>query len=266
MAARAEAARHRRRLQTGIGAGVAVLVLLVGSIWLITSLTKDDKKKASASASPSASAAPLACQWSPVVDPSANPKPSPAPATVDVGMPSTTTPAQTGTEVMSIAFGQGTVKVLVDRAKTPCSAANFEYLAGKNFFNDSKCHRMFDGMLQCGDPTAKGPGYRTTDGQGGPSYRYADENLPTDQRPPYPKGTVALANSGPNTNGSQFFIIYKDVQLQPSYTVLGTVIEGLDVVEKIGAAGHDGAFDPSPGGGHPKTEAVIKSVAVAPAS
>jgi peptidyl-prolyl cis-trans isomerase B (cyclophilin B) len=264
MAARAEAARRRRRLQAGIGAGAAVLVLLVGTVWLVSSLSDDGNGSAAPAASTSASAAALSCQWTPVVNPSATPAPSPGPNVKDVGLPPTD-PPRTGTQIMTINFGQGPVKVALNLAKTPCAAASFKYLASKDFFNDSKCHRMFDGMLQCGDPSAKGPGYRKTDGTGGPSYRFADENLPTDMRPPYPKGTVALANSGPNSNGSQFFIIYKDVQLQPQYTVLGTVTEGLDVVEKIGAAGHDGAFDPQPGGGHPKTEAIIKSLTVADA-
>jgi peptidyl-prolyl cis-trans isomerase B (cyclophilin B) len=265
MTARAEAARRRRQRHAAIGAGAAALVLLVGGIFLVKALNHG--KKGTAAPAPSASAQALTCQWTPIVDPSATPKPSPAPNVKDVGTPPTN-PPRTGTEVLTINFGQGPVKVTMNLAKTPCTSASFAYLASKDFFNDSKCHRMFDGMLQCGDPSAKGPGYRKTDGTGGPGYRFADENLPTDMKPAYPKGTVAMANSGANTNtnGSQFFIIYKDVALDPSYTVLGTVIDGLDVVEKIGEAGHDGAYDPQPGGGHPKTEAVIKSITVTPAS
>jgi peptidyl-prolyl cis-trans isomerase B (cyclophilin B) len=125
---------------------------------------------------------------------------------------------------------------------------------------------MFPGMLQCGDPTAKGKGYRKTDGTGGPSYRYANENLPTNELPPYPAGVVALANSGADTNGSQFFFIYQDVQLQPDYTVLGKVTNGLDNIKKATAAGDDGAFDPQPGGGHPKSDVEIKTVTVAPSA
>jgi peptidyl-prolyl cis-trans isomerase B (cyclophilin B) len=118
-------------------------------------------------------------------------------------------------------------------------------------------------MLQCGDPNAKGKGYRESDGTGGPTYSFADENLPTNERPAYPAGVMAMANSGPNTNGSQFFFIYQDVQLQPAYTVVGKIApEGLKVLAEATKAGHDGAFDPQPGGGHPKSEVIIKDVKV----
>ncbi|NHW87730.1 peptidylprolyl isomerase, partial [Escherichia coli] len=79
-------------------------------------------------------------------------------------------------------------------------------------------------VLQCGDPSATGDGWRDTDGTGGPSYRMAEENLPTDKRPPYPAGVIAMANSGqPSSSGSQFFIVYGDSPLDPNYTVLGTI-------------------------------------------
>ena len=100
--------------------------------------------------------------------------------------------------------------------------ASFRYLAGRHFFDGTRCHRLTTTdifVLQCGDPTATG--------QGGPTYQYDDENLPP-QSPGdtattvYPRGTVAMANSGPDTNGSQFFIAYRDSTLQPHYTVFGT--------------------------------------------
>jgi peptidyl-prolyl cis-trans isomerase B (cyclophilin B) len=122
---------------------------------------------------------------------------------------------------------------------------------------------MFPGMLQCGDPSAKGKGYRESDGTGGPSYRYANEYLPANERPAYPAGVVALANSGPDSNGSQFFFIYQDVELQPDYTIVGKVdAAGLEVIKKATAKGHDGAFDPQPGGGHPKNDIDIKTLTV----
>jgi peptidyl-prolyl cis-trans isomerase B (cyclophilin B) len=108
-------------------------------------------------------------------------------------------------------------------------------------------------VLQCGDPSGTG--------SGGPTYRFADENLPTDRRPAYPAGAVAMANSGqPGTNGSQFFIVYKDSELPPQYTAFGQVIEGLDIVKQVADAGTDGAFDPNPGGGHPKKQITITSL------
>jgi len=75
-----------------------------------------------------------------------------------------------------------------------------------------------------------------------------------------------MANAGENTNGSQFFFVYKDSELQPQYTLLGKVVEGLDIVKKIAEAGDDGAFEPNPGGGHPKTELKFDSVTVTPAT
>ena len=86
-------------------------------------------------------------------------------------------------------------------------------------------------MLQCGDPTGTGTG--------GPGYQFQDENLTATAVTggTYPAGTVAMANSGPDTNGSQFFLVYKDSQLPPSYTPFGTITGGLDVLQKIAAAG-----------------------------
>ena len=78
-------------------------------------------------------------------------------------------------------------------------------------------------MLQCGDPLAKADGKNPADGQGGPGYRFADENL---QGAKYTRGVVAMANSGANTNGSQFFIVFGDLQLPPNYTPFGTVKRG----------------------------------------
>jgi peptidyl-prolyl cis-trans isomerase B (cyclophilin B) len=170
----------------------------------------------------------------------------------------------TGTDTLTMDTTLGAITATVDKSKAPCTAAAFEYLAGKKFWDGTKCHRMFPGMLQCGDPNAKGEGYRETDGMGGPTFRYANENLPTDEVPPYPAGVVALANSGPDTNGSQFFFIYEDVQLSPDYTVLGKVTSGLENLKKATEAGHDSAFEPSPGGGHPNSNIEIKSITVTP--
>jgi peptidyl-prolyl cis-trans isomerase B (cyclophilin B) len=71
-----------------------------------------------------------------------------------------------------------------------------------------------------------------------------------------------MANAGPGTNGSQFFIVYKDSPFPPNYTLFGTVTAGLDIVQQVGAAGDDGAYNPSPGGGHPKKEVTIQSLTV----
>ena len=102
-------------------------------------------------------------------------------------------------------------------------------------------------MLQCGDPAGSG--------SGGPGYSFGDE---LDKNGKYTKGVLAMANSGPNTNGSQFFIVYKDTQLAPNYTIFGTVTKGLDVVENVAKGGTASGDD-----GKPKTPISLKTVTVA---
>jgi peptidyl-prolyl cis-trans isomerase B (cyclophilin B) len=253
MAERAATAKKRRQWQVSIGAGVAVLVLAVGVVLLVNVAGDDD----STAAGSEASAGPVNCVWNEV------PKEERTPTTKDVGVPPTTTPANTGTKTMTVETNFGKVNINMDLSKSPCASESFSFLAGKKFFDGTKCHRMFPGMLQCGDPSAKGKGYRESDGTGGPSYRYANEYLPANERPAYPAGVVALANSGPDSNGSQFFFIYQDVELQPDYTIIGKVDPaGLKVIKKATEKGHDGAFDPSPGGGHPKNDIDIKTLTV----
>jgi peptidyl-prolyl cis-trans isomerase B (cyclophilin B) len=107
-------------------------------------------------------------------------------------------------------------------------------LANAGYFDKSLCHRLTTQglfVLQCGDPTLTGAGSPT--GWKG----YADENLPKAGAKNYPAGTVAMANSGVNTNGSQFFLVYADTQLGPNYTIWGKVTKGLDLLKKIGAVG-----------------------------
>jgi peptidyl-prolyl cis-trans isomerase B (cyclophilin B) len=262
MAARAEAAQRRRRTRT-IVAGTVAGVVVVGAIVFIAVANSGDSKKSAKpnpSASPSASASDSSCVYRPLIDPSASatgPAPSLPAGVKEVGKPDPNVP-RTGKEVMTITTGQGVIKIEMDLTKVPCTAGSFAYLASKKFFDNTKCHRLVPsiGALQCGDPTG--------DGTGGPTYRFKDENLPTNHRPAYPVGVVAMANAGADTNGSQFFFVYKDSDLQPQYTVVGKITEGLDVIQKIGEAGDDGAFEPNPGGGHPKVDVVIKSLTVTP--
>jgi peptidyl-prolyl cis-trans isomerase B (cyclophilin B) len=105
-------------------------------------------------------------------------------------------------------------------------------------------------VLQCGDPTATG--------SGGPGYTFADENLAGAK---YPAGTVAMANGGPNTNGSQFFLVYKNsTGLQPKYSPFGTIVSGLNIIQNVAKAGSDNAT--APGDGHPKRKVTIESVTI----
>ncbi|MEV4558067.1 peptidylprolyl isomerase [Kitasatospora sp. NPDC049285] len=132
----------------------------------------------------------------------------------------------------------GKVSFSLDAAKAPHTVNSFAFLAGEKFWDGTKCHRLTtDGIfvLQCGDPTGTG--------SGGPGYQFTDENL---TGATYPAGTVAMANSGANTNGSQFFLVYKDTQLPPNYTPFGKITAGLDVLQKIAAAGVQGGGTDGP--------------------
>ena len=119
-----------------------------------------------------------------------------------------------------VTTNKGEFTIVLDQAKAPLTTNNFVTLARYKYFDNTQCHRaILDFVVQCGDPTATG--------SGGPGYSFADE-LP--QAGEYKLGSIAMANSGPNTNGSQFFIITGDqgVTLPPSYTLFGQVTNGLD--------------------------------------
>ena len=248
MAERKAAARKRRRAQITVAAAAVFVLVVAGGVWAVVHFGGGDDE-------PATTAANATCSFSELPDDAKTPQ------VKDVGLPPGTVP-NTGTQIMNVNTSAGTIKVKMNRAEAPCIAANFAYLAEKSFYNDTKCHRAFEGMLQCGDPSAKGKGWRDTDGTGGPSYRFPDENLPINDKPAYPRGTMAMANSGENTNGSQFFFIYKDTELDGAqYAVVGTLDEAsLKVLDEIGKAGIDSAE----GVGHPKKEVVIKSVTLDP--
>ncbi|MFA5742862.1 MAG: peptidylprolyl isomerase [Candidatus Paceibacterota bacterium] len=120
---------------------------------------------------------------------------------------------------------EGDIKIQLNASATPITVNNFIYLARKGFYDNVIFHRVIAGfMIQGGDPTGTGAG--------GPGYKFNDEPV-TEQ---YKRGTIAMANAGANTNGSQFFIMHKDFSLAPNYIIFGQVIEGLDVVDKIAGA------------------------------
>ncbi|MFT4298617.1 MAG: peptidylprolyl isomerase [Aeromicrobium sp.] len=148
-------------------------------------------------------------------------------------------------DAMTISTNRGDIAVALDAQNAPCTVNSFVSLARQGYFDDTQCHRLVVGfVLQCGDPSATGTG--------GPGYRFADE-LTGDET--YPAGTLAMANAGPDTNGSQFFIVLEDASLPPDYTVFGTVDEaGLQVARDIAADGN------GPDGVAPASEVVITSV------
>jgi peptidyl-prolyl cis-trans isomerase B (cyclophilin B) len=277
---RRAAQARRQRLFTIIGAGVGVL-LVIGAVVATVLYFKKDSGTNTASAATSASAPQDA---PPAPGQPAAPKPLPAfaapaglgencqypaspdPAAKKATPPRTgkvpTDPAQVS---VSMTTNQGNIGLQLDNAKAPCTVNSFASLAQQGYFNDTTCHRLTTGeglsVLQCGDP--KG------DGSGGPGYQFANE-YPTDQYQPdspdlqnpviYPRGTLAMANAGPGTNGSQFFLVYKDSTLPPNYTAFGTIDQtGLATLDKIAAAGVDPASGQG-GDGKPKLPVQIKSI------
>ncbi|MDX3429953.1 MULTISPECIES: peptidylprolyl isomerase [unclassified Streptomyces] len=226
---REEARRRTRRLTVIIASSVAVVAVI--GVGAYVSLGGDDAKtSADAAASESPSATPSASESS---------VPEPA-MKID----------KKAKYSLSLKTSQGDIAIEMDAAKTPHTANSFKALADKGYFDDTKCHRLTtEGIfvLQCGDP--KG------DGTGGPGYTIPDENLTALGKADakgsvtYPAGTVAMANTGqPGTGGSQFFLVYKDTELSPSYTPFGTMDDaGLKAVKKVAAAGvADGAGDGAP--------------------
>ncbi|MER5611322.1 MULTISPECIES: peptidylprolyl isomerase [unclassified Streptomyces] len=236
---REEARRRTRRLTAVIASAVAVVAVIgVGSYLALDDDGKKDKADAAASADPSADASP---------SPSESKAPEPA-MKID----------KKAEYAMSLKTSQGDIKFTMDAAKTPHTTNSFKSLADKGFFDGTKCHRLTTQnifVLQCGDP--KG------DGTGGPGYTIPDENLTglgkagADGTVTYPAGVVAMANAGPQTGGSQFFLVYKDSKLPPNYTPFGTMDDAsLKVVKEIGAAGAEGG---APDGAPKKAVKITKA-------
>ncbi len=252
MAEKLEAARKRKQRLAIIGAAACVLLVAGGVIWLVTSSGGGDTNTATTNPS----AEPGNCVWTPD-DVAQNPD------LKDVGAPATGKAPATGTQTMTMTTSVGVIEIEVNTAKAPCTARSMTYLAGKNFFDNTKCHRIVtEGLhvLQCGDPAGKGTG--------GPTYKMAEENLPnfTDDLKNYPIGTVAMAKAQPpGTTGSQFFIVWGDTPLPGQYTVLGKVTKGLDLIQNAAKAG---AKDPETGAdatdGTPKTEVLIQKLTISP--
>ena len=182
-----------------------------------------------------------------------------APATVK----QPTSPDKKLAKTMTITTNCGVITIALDPA-APQTVTNLAPLARAKYFDGSFCHRLTtEGIyvLQCGDPSAQGSG------SPGSWQGYRDENLPANKILTYPAGTVAMANSGPNTNGSQFFLVYKDTTLPASYTVWGKIKTGLPLllrIEKVGAYKVDQTTNKAyyAGDGYPVQPIEIKSVSV----
>ena len=138
------------------------------------------------------------------------------------------------TAILTTNKGAITLEFYDDRA--PKTVENFVKLAKEGFYNGTRFHRVIKGfMIQGGDPLSKDLSMKDRWGMGGPGYSFADEIDPNSDlyKAGYQRGVLAMANSGPNTNGSQFFIMHQDYALPPSYTIFGRVTSGIDVVDAI---------------------------------
>ncbi|WP_420175328.1 peptidylprolyl isomerase [Luteococcus sp. OSA5] len=162
-----------------------------------------------------------------------------------VDPPSGENVADSGKLTASLTLDGAPVKLTLDREETPCTTHSFESLAKQGWFDDTRCHRLTDQgifVLQCGDPTgtgSAGPGY-TFDDELGLAKKLESVGTAADgtKLVNYRKGTVAMANAGPNTNGSQIFLVYEDSTLPPAYTVFGTMDDkSVEVLGKLAAQG-----------------------------
>jgi peptidyl-prolyl cis-trans isomerase B (cyclophilin B) len=168
--------------------------------------------------------------------------------------PPTTGVASSGTVTYVLSMTNGNVKIILDRAKAPCTINSFVSLADQGYFDDTKCHRLADSgifILQCGDPSGTG--------KGGPGYEFANE---TDGTESYTEGVVAMANGGPGSNGSQFFLVWADstsLDKKGDFTIFGEMDKASrDVVASMAAEGQDGR-NPD-GTGRPNNPSEIVSV------
>ena len=242
-AARRAAAETRRRRQRNAVLSALAAVAVVAVVVVAVLATRGGSAKSTntlAAATPTPTA-PSGCSY----------KKSGAAAKPVTGLPPSSGAHRAVTATLTT--NRGTVALVLDGAKAPCAVGSFAFLAEQKYFNGTPCPRLVTKgifVLQCGDPTGTG--------SGGPGYSFADENL---TGATYKAGTVAMANGGPGTNGSQFFLVYKDTQLPPSYTPFGRITKGLDAILKVAKGGDDGSN--SAGGGKPKLRVTISKVTVA---
>ncbi len=252
---RVQRAARRRRINlivSIIGALAVIAVVVV----VVVATTDDSSTPAAKSGTPSATS-PATSPASSATSPTAKVVAYPCTwkktgtAAKAVKVPPTTKPSRKGTVAVSVGTTQGPMTFTLNRANAPCAVESFLSLAGQKYFDKTSCHRLTSSstlhVLQCGDPTGTG--------SGGPGYQFADELTGKEK---YTRGTIAMALGGPNTGGSQFFIVYGTTQLAPSYTVFGTVTKGLGVVDKVAAKGSNPATD-----GKPKLPISFTTVAAA---
>jgi peptidyl-prolyl cis-trans isomerase B (cyclophilin B) len=281
------ARRRRLRKRFGIGLAVFCVLGLVGGLTAVfvggSTPSAAKKPKATASASPSATAsasASASASAAAVAEPATHctyTTSGVAAAAKKVSVPPAT-PNYKATYTATINTNLGPIDINLLNSKATCTVNSFVHLASAGYFNDSQCHRVVTTgglyVLQCGDPYAKASEKLTCSsaadapGTGGPGYEFASENLTSLGKATsagtvtYKADTVAMANSGgSDTNGSQFFLVYKNSTLQPDYTPFGTITSGLDILQKVANAGTTCTYS-GPGDGAPKEKVIINSVTI----
>lgn len=212
-AKRSERSQHAKRNQR-ITAIVVVIALVVAGVgFAVFNATNEDPAVLATEA--------VALDCSPIGTPRAD----------DMTYPSGPEPLENTPTTLTLDTNCGEIVIALD-ANAPKTVESEAFLANSGFYNNTLCHRLTtEGIfvLQCGDP--KG------DGTGGPGYSVPDENLPASGEANYPAGTIAMANAGPGTSGSQFFIVYEDTTLPGDYSIWGQVTSGLDIVQEVASVG-----------------------------
>lgn len=252
---------------------LAILAIAGGITYMATREPSPEQIQADQAAN---STEPEAPEEQPQGEPLAMKRAKPLPKTVEceypdaeraakkVSKPDTKKVSTKGTVNIALNTNQGKIGMELDRGVAPCTVNAIEHLAKEKYYDDTVCHRLTTSgihVLQCGDPSGKG--------SGGPGFSFANE-YPTDEKESsklgdtviYPRGSIAMANAGPDTNGSQFFLNYKDSPLAPDYTYFGQISEdGLKTLDKIADAGVKGDAT-GMGDGEPAKEVKIKSAKV----
>lgn len=265
--------RDRKQKSRPLGVvlmAAVVIIALVGGIWFLATRSPEEEEiqaeETSAADTPTEAptaevlsgkrAKPLGetvtCEYNETGD-----------ASRDVPTPQGKNIPAKGEVTVNFATKQGDIEMTLDRSLAPCTVNAITDMISAKYYDDTVCHRMTEGgifVLQCGDPTGKG--------SGGPGFQFANE-YPTDEADDasmsqpalYPKGSIAMANAGEDTNGSQFFINYKDSQLPPAYTYFGDLTEkGQKTIDAIAAKGvKDGQSDGAPAEEVRITKATVES-------
>jgi peptidyl-prolyl cis-trans isomerase B (cyclophilin B) len=261
LAREAERQERVRTITRWTAAGV-VLLAIAGAVVAAVIAIGSGGKSSAAQSSPTPVATSAAATPTPTASPSpagpvtdciytkAPAPPKKLPGTRSFGLPPEK-PDYKATYQATITTNRGRIVIDLLNSKATCTVNSFVFLADHKYFDNTHCHRLTTTgiyVLQCGDPTGTG--------QGGPGYEFTSENL---VGATYQAATVAMANTGqPNSNGSQFFLVYKNTALPPSYTPFGTIVSGLNIIQMVANAGTAS----SNGDGPPKEKVVIESVTI----